>query len=282
MVFRHPLFYLLISRKRTLAASVKIFSNFFISRFVHFGSKVVPGKKYRGIYMKKIGLIVFAVAILIGVGFASFFSWGKFSGKIFNVSVNIGAEKGSGTVAVESRELADFDSIEVGGVFQVEITAQKDFAVEIEADDNLLQYIKTEVSGGRLEISTDKRIKTSNPIRVRISAPNIERLDASGASRVSLTNINNAELTVDTSGASKINIAGETSNLIVDVSGASQIDAEGLKTVNANVEASGASHVNLNVSGELRSDASGASRITYSGTPNVSKKTSGASTVSQR
>lgn len=232
--------------------------------------------------MKKIGLIVFVFAILIGVVFANFFSWGKASGEIFNFSVNFGAEKGSGTMAVENRELADFESVEVGGVFHVEITAQKDFAVEIEADDNLLQYITTEVIGGRLEISTDKRIKTTNPIRLRISAPNIERIDASGASRVNLTNLKNSELRVEMSGASKINVAGETSDLVVDVSGASQVEAEGLKTVNATVKASGASHVNLSVSGKLDSDASGASRITYSGSPNVSKKTSGASTVSQR
>ena len=99
----------------------------------------------------------------------------------------------------------------------------------MEADDNLLRFIKTEVSGERLEISMDKRVKTSNPIRVRIFAPNIDGIEASGASKVNLINVKNTELSVDTSGASKINVSGETGNLIVDVSGASQIDAGGFE-----------------------------------------------------
>jgi len=234
-------------------------------------------------YMKKIGLIVFAVAIVIGVAFANFTSWGKASGKIFNFSINFKGEKGSGNVRSEIRDLRDFNSVDVGGVFQVEITAQKDFSVEVEADDNLLQYIKTEVRGGRLEISMDRRVKTSNPLRVRIGAPNIEKLEASGVANVTVINLKNSDFAVDTSGASKLNISGETQNLTVDVSGATEINAEDLKAVNANVDASGASRVNVNVSGELKTDASGASKINYAGTPtNVIKKTSGASSVNQR
>lgn len=232
--------------------------------------------------MKKIGFIIFVVALLIGVVFANFFSWGKATQDIFSFKINFGAEKGSGNMASEVREIADFRKVDVGGVFQVEITAQKDFHVEIEADDNLLQYVKTEVSGGELEISMDKRVKTHNPIRVRISAPNIDGVEASGASKVNLTNLKNAELSVDSSGASKFSVAGETGNLIIDVSGASQIDAGGLSAATANIDASGASHVNVNVASELIADASGASRITYIGAPKVSKSTSGASSVSQK
>lgn len=231
--------------------------------------------------MKKIGLIVFAVAVLIGVTFASFFSWGKATGQIFNFSLKIGKERGSGRLATESREVSDFSQIDVSSIFQVEVTAQEAFSVEVEADDNLLQFIKTEVRDGRLEISLEKSVKTSNPMRIRISAPNIERVEASGASKVNLANLRNSELTVDTSGASKINVAGETGKLVIDVSGASHIDAGNLSAATANIDASGASRVNVNVASELTADASGASRITYTGSAKVSKSTSGASSVSQ-
>jgi hypothetical protein len=119
-------------------------------------------------------------------------------------------------------------------------------------------------------------------MRIRISAPNIERVEASGASRINISNLMNSEITLDMSGASKINLAGETSKLTVDVSGASQIDAGGLSAIMANINASGASYVNVNVSKDLTADASGASRITYSGPAHVSKSTSGASSVSQK
>lgn len=232
--------------------------------------------------MKKIGLIIFVVALLVGVVFANFFSWGKASGKFFNVSVDFGAAKGSGNIGSEQRDIAGFSKIDASGIFQVEIVAQKDFAVEVEADDNLLQYVKTEVRGDTLEISLEKRVKTSNPLRVRISAPNIDGIEASGVVRVSVADLKNSELAVNTSGASKIKLAGETGVLIVDVSGASNVEAGELSAANANIDASGASQVNVNVSGELVADASGASRISYTGNAKVSKSTSGASSVSQR
>ena len=233
--------------------------------------------------MKKIGLIVFAAAIIVGVVIANLFSWGKATDEVFNFQFKIGKEKGSGHMATEVRELRDFSSVDVSSVFQVEITAQSEFHVEVEADDNLLQYIETEVRNGELHISLDKGVKTSNPLRVRIGAPNIERLEASGATKVFISNLKNSKMEVDTSGASKIELSGETSQLIVDVSGASHINAAELKAVDAVVDASGASRVNVNVSGELNSEASGASNINYSGDPtNVIKRTSGASSISQR
>jgi hypothetical protein len=230
--------------------------------------------------MKKIGFIIFIVAIIIGVTFANFFSWGKASARIFNFSVNFGGVQGSGNVVNEKREAANFNAIEVGGIFEVEVVAQKEFSVEVEADDNLLQYIKTEVNGGTLEIRTEKRISPKGRIRVRISAPNIESLQVSGVSKLSLANLKNDSLKVDASGASKIKVDGETRNLEVELSGASRLDAENLKSENVNVDGSGASSASVNVSGDLKADLSGASKVTYSGNPrNLEKSTSGASSV---
>jgi hypothetical protein len=232
--------------------------------------------------MKKIGIIIFAVAILLGVFVSSFFSFGRLSEKAFTFSFGSGV-KGSGNIASEKRDVGSFSGVDVSGIFQVEIAAQKDFAIEIEADDNLLSLIKTEVRGGVLRIETEKRVSTSNPLKIRISAPDIDNIEASGASRVSLANVKNDELRVDTSGASKINISGETVNLLIEVSGASSIDAENLKAEKANVDACGASHVSVFAINELKSDASGASKIVYSGSPkNIEKKSSGASSVREK
>jgi hypothetical protein len=230
--------------------------------------------------MKKIGFIIFIVAIIIGVTFANFFSWGKTSAKFFSFSVNFGGVQGSGNVQNEKRSVAEFNAIEVGGIFEVEVVAQKEFSVEVEADDNLLQFIRTEVKGGTLEISTEKKISPRGRIHVRVSAPDIESLQVSGASKLSLANLKNDSLKVDASGASKIKVDGETKNLEIELSGASKIEAEALKAENVNVAGSGASCASVNVSGDLKADLSGASKVTYAGSPrNLEKSTSGASSV---
>ena len=233
--------------------------------------------------MKKIGIIIFIIALFIGLIFANVFSFGKTSARFFNFKFSFGSEQGSGNIAKEKREVSGFKQIDVSNSIQVEITAQKDFSVEVEADDNLLPLIKTEVRNGVLRIKSEGRFNTKNPVIVRVSAPNIEDLDVSGASKVNLTNLSNEDLQIHSSGASKIKVEGTTVNLEIETSGASKIDAENLKAENVSVDASGASNVNVAVSNELKVDASGASNISYSGTPtNLEKKTSGASNVKQR
>jgi hypothetical protein len=232
--------------------------------------------------MKKIGILLFLVTLALGVVVGNLFSWGSASGKLFNFSLSLGGVRGSGQIASESRDVGEFNAINVGGVFQVEFTAEKEFAIQVEADDNLLPLIRTEVQNGVLVITTEGKLKTRNPIKVLVSAPELVGLDVSGAAKVIVQDLNSGILNVDASGASKVKIDGRTSNLTMRVSGATRVDGEKFMIENANIEASGASQVSLQLSGELRADASGASRITYSGTPtNVIKHTSGAASVSQ-
>ena len=240
-------------------------------------------KFFPEVVMKKVGIIIFAAALIMGLVVSNIFSFGRMRDSLFHFSINFKGEKGSGKIATEQRDVKGFKAIEVGGAFLVEIAAQKDFSVEVEADDNLLPLIKTEVDDGVLKIESEGRLSPTGQIKVRISAPDINSLDVSGAANLTLNNVKNSAITVDSSGAAKIKITGETTKLAIDVSGASKIDADKLKASNANVDASGASHVEINVSDELSVDASGASRIVYSGTPSaVHKKTSGASSVSQK
>lgn len=231
--------------------------------------------------MKKIGFIIFIVALIVGVSLANAFAFGKTSASFFSFNFKFGrGVQGSGNISNEKRNLSNFKGVDAGGVYEVEIVTQKDFSVEVEADDNLLPLIKTKVDNGILEISSEKRFNTKNPIRIKISAPNIEELEVSGASKVNLSNLDNNFLKVDASGASKMEISGKTVDLNIESSGACKINAENLQSQNATIDASGASNINVSVAGDLKVDASGASKITYAGNPqNIEKDTSGAGSV---
>ena len=232
--------------------------------------------------MKKIGVLIFLGAVIVGVFITSFFSFGQVGQKFFNISFGK-KTKGSGNVVTERREIRDFKGVDVSGVFHVEIRAQEEFSVEIEADDNLLPLIRTEVRNGVLHLETDGRLKCDNGLKVRISAPDISQISASGASKVDLGGVKNSELRVDTSGASKVNLNGETEQFFVEVSGASSIDAENLKAETADISASGASRVSTFALNELRAQASGASKISYTGSPkNIEKSSSGASSIREK
>lgn len=233
--------------------------------------------------MKKVGFLIFLAALIVGFIAANASSIGNLSDRPFNFSFNFGGVKGSGDAASEKRDVTGFKGVDVSSSFQVEITAQKDFSVTVEADDNILPLIETEVRGGVLRIECSRRVSPKTPMKIIISAPDIENIETSGAANVTLNSIKNSGLNIDSSGASKILVTGETTKLVVDVSGATKIDAEGLVSENAVIDTSGASHVSVNVLNSLRTDASGASKITYSGSPReLNTKKSGAASVSPR
>lgn len=231
--------------------------------------------------MKKVGLIIFFVALAAGLVLSKVFSFGSYS---FNLpSISFGSKvRGSGNVVAQTRNVSEFRAVEVGGVFRVEITAKKDFAVEVRADDNILPLITTRVSGKTLEIRSRKRFSTRSRVTVIISAPEIKSLDVSGVSRTTLKNVDSESMTLEASGASKIKVAGKTGRLNIDMSGASRIDARSLSAGNVSVDGSGASRAAVSVSEVLAADLSGASRVAYSGSPkNIKKRTSGASSLGQ-
>lgn len=231
--------------------------------------------------MKKIGIIIFIFALIAGVIIANFFSFGNLVIES-PISFSFGKVQGSGNTVTEKREISDFKNIDVSGIFRVEIVAQKDFSLEIEADDNLLELITTEVDGETLKIGHAKKFSTRQSITLRISAPNIENLDVSGVSKTNLTNLDNDSLKIDSSGASRIKIEGATKHLVIDTSGASKIDAKELSAAEVTVDASGASRAYVNVSEVLSADLSGASNVSYTGNPSeINKKTSGASNIYQ-
>ena len=234
--------------------------------------------------MKKVSVIIFAVALVVGLVAVNFFSFGTSAASIFKFSMNFGrCVRGSGHISTEKRSVSGFTAIETGGIYQVTIVAQKEFGLEVEADDNLLPLITTEVHDGVLRIGSEKRIKSASPIRIRVSAPDVDRLDISGVADVTLSGLSNSKLDLEASGASKVTISGETTKIVVDVSGASRIYANDLRTKSATIDASGASHVSVNVSEDIRSDISGASSISYSGSPrSVVTHKSGAGSIAAK
>lgn len=232
--------------------------------------------------MKRLALLAFIAALTVGICVAyatgtvsSAGSWIKFG---FGKGI-----RGSGNVITETRNVPKFTGIDTGGAISLEVVAQKSQNVEIETDDNLMPLITTEVHGDKLYINNTQKINWNSRIKVRISVDQLESLNISGASKAVVSDVKTSDFKVYVSGASKVQIDGEATNLDADSSGASKIDAENFRVASAKADASGASKITVFASERVDANASGASKISYAGNPaNVTKKASGASKVSQQ
>ena len=190
--------------------------------------------------------------------------------------------KGSGKRELQKRDVASFTSISAEGAFTIEVTCQKNQSLEVEGDDNVLEYVTTEVSSNILRLKNTKNYSTSEPVKFRISVPNLEGLSVNGAGHVDIKGMNNDKFEIDTNGAATIVVAGTTKLIDVGANGAGKIDAENLHATRGVVDSKGVVRVDLDVTNQLDVTVSGPSTVTYKGDPVVNKTIHGPGKVERR
>lgn len=209
--------------------------------------------------------------------------------------------KGNGNIQSQDRKVSGISGLDVSGGFEVQVTQGNNEGVRIEADENLLSQIKTEVRNGILHIYNEESISSKNKMKAYVTLkelnsldisggvkivgnsifkPESFKMDLSGASNINL-NMETSKITADMSGASKVTLKGKADEVTMNISGASNIDTEELQAKNVKIEASGASKVKVFAKDSLHIGASGASHVSYKGTPSISSDTSGGARISK-
>lgn len=193
---------------------------------------------------------------------------------------------GQDDVRSEVRNVSGFTGVDIGGAMTAKITVGGNYEVVVEAREEVLPAIITEVKNGRLIVKHDNDWwknrgdkKKRGKVLVTVSLPLLDDLDISGATNAAVTGVNSDRLKIDVSGASNVSIQGSARSTDIDLSGASSLKALDLLSETSVIDLSGASSAKVNVTSELRADASGASSVCYAGSPRVQKDTSGASSV---
>lgn len=204
----------------------------------------------------------------------------------------------------ENRSISKFNTIDISSAFDVELTQGNTESLVIEADEDIIENIYSEVIHGTLKIYTKSHLWRDHEhkyhkMKAYISFIDIEELELSGAVNISgmnkmkfdnlifdLSGACKIELDymadhvhLDMSGASKLYFTGTANEFEIDVSGASLIEALDFETKNCDIDAAGASSIKIFVTDELTADISGATRVRYKGNPSVNIGTSGVSSV---
>jgi hypothetical protein len=189
---------------------------------------------------------------------------------------------GSGVRKTEKRDLPAFTSIETTGAFEVEVNCQKPASFGIEADDNIVPLIQTEVRNGVLHVTTTKSYNSRGGIVLRITVPDLESVKSTGAGKFHVTDVKNDSFEIQSTGAAQVVATGQSKSLKIGSTGAGKIDAHNLRAETADVSVTGAASVDVYATDQLNVTVSGAGRVTYSGNPNVNKRVSGAGQVTKK
>ena len=116
-----------------------------------------------------------------------------------------------------------------------------------------------------------------------VASTSLGGADLSGASKMEATGLTGDRFSLETSGATKVTLAGHTTRLIASLTGASKLDADALQTEAVEIAVTGAGNANVTATKSLQAAITGAGRVTYGGNPpQVQKKVTGAGKISPR
>lgn len=211
---------------------------------------------------------------------------------------------GNSNVITEKRNInTEFSRVKVSSGIDLFIEQGDKVSLTVEADENLHDYIFTEVRGDQLKIYVDGNIRRARARKVHLTVKNIEELKAtSGSDAVSKGIIKAEELEVETSSGadmrieveakhvtsnsssgSNLKISGTAETHETSASSGSSLHAYSLKAKEVTASVSSGADISVYASESISARASSGGDIRYKGSPKkVNKKTSSGGGVSSR
>lgn len=199
---------------------------------------------------------------------------------------------GSGRVATENRSIRPFAQLEVAGSMDVYITQGRGGTAQLEAEDNILQFIELIEEGDKLRVRfrNNVSIRTNKDVKVYLATERLSMVEAAGSGDIKIeghfTNdipvklsiagsgdleggFSAPEVRVNIAGAGDVDVKGETRDLSVDIAGSGNCDASELLSETADVNIAGSGNVKLHASRAIKATIMGSGDIYYKGEPSV-------------
>ena len=199
-------------------------------------------------------------------------------------TVPFGGLRGSGNLVAEIRDVSGFNEIVVLGSGNVIVDVTGSESLEVEAEDNLMEFLTTEVVGGRLELGFEsgQLLSPRRDITYTITASQLTGVSIQGSGDIDATSIDTDTFSVEISGSGDVDTVGTSDHLKVTISGSGRFDGTDLEAATGEVRVSGSGNVTVNVTDELEVTISGSGDVKYIGDPSLNSKVSGSGDLSQK
>ncbi len=229
--------------------------------------------------MKNLKLFALVLSLLIFSAFTSC------------VYVSHNGVKGNGNIIKKHIDVKDFTEVDISGAYKIILTQGDKNDMVLEADENLMKYLKVTNEGNELEVKVSKSINPSKTPRIYMTFKTLNsielsgacsisgandmkfnelNLEASGASKIAL-NMKADKLKMELSGASSVKLQGKADEVYISCSGAGTFSAEDFLINICDIELSGAANAKVYVTGTLGYEVNGASHLLYKGSPKITK-----------
>ena len=190
---------------------------------------------------------------------------------------------GSGFRVSEVRTVSDFHQVRLLALAEVEITVGQRPSLRIEADDNVIELIRTPVSDGVLQITARGAYTIRGGVKIFLTVPNLRAIEILTMGLVRATGVGGDALDVCVSGMGNVNASGSVRRVSVRTNGVGQVSLFDLAARNARVIVEGMGSVEVNATESLFARVYGFGKVVYSGNPGqVDAKVDGFGTIRPR
>ncbi len=207
--------------------------------------------------------------------------------------------KGNGVVVEESRPISEeFTAVTASEGLDVFVSQGPEFGIRVEADENVIELIGTDIRDGKLKVHAIKNIGRATK-NIYVTLPEVTALHASSGAglevrgsletdKIHLDASSGADLhadlvadevEVDCSSGADIRISGRANLMYADASSGSDIKAQDLEVKVCHANASSGADIKVLVTESLMADASSGADIHYSGDARVETKKSASGSV---
>jgi len=199
-----------------------------------------------------------------------------------------------GNTASQEREVSGIKSVSVSSGMNLYIEQTGSESLRIEAQDNVIPKVLTEITGGNLVIKYKpwllgfEGINIKGPVNIYLTVKDLGSINVLSGStfecgmlktedlKISLSSgssgkieLQVSELNVDLSSGSNLEAEGTVKNQEVDLSSGVSYDAFNLESETAELDVSSGAVADVNVSGSLDVDISSGGTVRYKGTPQI-------------
>lgn len=209
---------------------------------------------------------------------------------------------GSGNVINQTKDVAGVNQVSLNGIGTLVVQQGNQESLNIQAEDNIVPHIQSNIDGNKLDLSYDTNTPTpTKDVKFYLTVKDINTISVSGAGKVessgiktdsltislngagedNMTGLDLNKLTVNLSGAGKITLAGKTNEQTVTISGVGEYLARELQSKTTTLTINGAGKGTVNVSTILNAIINGSGEINYLGNPQVSQQINGAGSIKQ-
>ena len=186
---------------------------------------------------------------------------------------------GSGTVTEYQLQVDEFENISLFGPVNLRIKQAPNFEVSVDAEAEIFSELSYEVKDGTLEIGFKENVtcfETDYGVWVNVTIPEITNISSSGVSDiVSDGDLDLANLNMDVSGTSNIELSGFVNEQTIISSGLVAVKNFELQTNSTTINVSGSGDFEISTANTLDLDVSGIATVSYKGNPTINQEVSG-------